>query len=62
MGSAGTVSSQASSDVRDVGELTSGTTAFWKVALPTINHDSGSNETDGQAGRMDCVGRLYNFI
>lgn len=39
------------------GELTCGAAGVWQVTLPAINHRSGVDEADGQAGRMDRVRR-----
>ena len=34
----------------NVGELTAGLAGLWKITLPAIDHHSGINEADGQAG------------
>ena len=64
MGATGTIPIQIQDPplTTDVEKLTSGTIGIWKATLPAINHRSGVDETDRQAGRMDCVGSGYHYI
>ena len=50
MGEVGTASLQDRPSTMKAGELTAGFAGFWEVTLPAIDHHSGIDEADGQAG------------